>query len=333
MESFEVSNNFTLSEDINGPLLAAVIGVEMLAGLITNSIVIIMTVCRSSFWKHPSTIFLTNLLLSDLVIILFVMPFSITTGITGYWVFGHTLEEKIRVCYFAAYMYWYSVLLVTQSLVILSFDRFFYIIKSFLYERHMTGKKAIMVVLLSWTLASVINVTPFFGFGSFRFIISYGNCAPRWEGETWHVLYTLTIFLFYIISIIITSAWTFIYTRKFLKNEQVRKEFICKRADQRNIYITKERRLIGLFGMIMVSHLVCYAPGIIAVVAVLISPLPHAIYASIYILFLMITTLSPLIQVYFRRDLRETVLRVFKCQPVQRGRQDSSSFMLTPTNV
>ena len=65
------NNNFTLSEDINGPLLAAVIGIEMLAGLITNSFVLIMTVCCLKTLKEPSTIFLTNMLLSNLIIAIF----------------------------------------------------------------------------------------------------------------------------------------------------------------------------------------------------------------------------------------------------------------------
>ena len=50
------NNNFTLSEDINGPLLAAVIGIEMLAGLITNSFVLILTFCYFRTERKPSTI-------------------------------------------------------------------------------------------------------------------------------------------------------------------------------------------------------------------------------------------------------------------------------------
>ena len=47
MDAIDLNNNFTLSEEINGPLLAAVIGIEMLAGLISNSFVLIlMTLSR-----------------------------------------------------------------------------------------------------------------------------------------------------------------------------------------------------------------------------------------------------------------------------------------------
>ena len=47
-----IYDNFTLSEDINGPLLAAVIGIEMVAGLVTNSFVLILTHCYLKAWKY-----------------------------------------------------------------------------------------------------------------------------------------------------------------------------------------------------------------------------------------------------------------------------------------
>ena len=82
----DLNNSFTLSEDINGPLLAAVIGIEMLAGLITNSFVLVVTFCYLKDWKQPAIIFLTNMLLNNLVIILLVMPFSIITAASGGWI-------------------------------------------------------------------------------------------------------------------------------------------------------------------------------------------------------------------------------------------------------
>ena len=94
-------NNFTLSEDINSPLLAAVIGIEMLAGLITNSFVLVVTFCFIKKWKKLSIIILTNMLLNNLVITLLVMPFSIITAASGEWIFGSTVNQKeecLSVC-------------------------------------------------------------------------------------------------------------------------------------------------------------------------------------------------------------------------------------------
>ena len=102
------NDNFTLDNDINGPLLAAVIGIEMVAGIITNSFILILTACHLKTWKQPSIVFLTNMLLSNLIIAIFVMPFPIIKCSIGEWVFGSTPEQKVEVCEFVACLLFYS---------------------------------------------------------------------------------------------------------------------------------------------------------------------------------------------------------------------------------
>ena len=135
--------NFTLSEDINGPLLATAIGIEMVTGFITNSFVLILTLCYLKAWKQPSTIFLTNMLLTNLITVLLVMPFSVITCATGEWIFGNTINQKVAVCKFSAYISSYSVVAITLSLVLLSFDRFFFIVKALQHEKYMKVNKAV----------------------------------------------------------------------------------------------------------------------------------------------------------------------------------------------
>ena len=125
-----LNNSFTLSEDINGPLLAAVIGIEIVIGLITNSFVLILTFCFIKNWKQPAIIFLTNMLLNNLVIILLVMPFSIITAASGEWIFGSTVNQKESVCQFSGCLFSYSFLVTRMNLMLVSFDRFFFIVKA-----------------------------------------------------------------------------------------------------------------------------------------------------------------------------------------------------------
>ena len=96
--AMELDKNFTLSEDINGPLLAAVIGIELVAGLIANLLVLILTACHLKTWKQPSTIFLTNMLLNYLAMITLLLPISIITCASGEWIFGTTLSQKMTIC-------------------------------------------------------------------------------------------------------------------------------------------------------------------------------------------------------------------------------------------
>ena len=304
-------NNFTLSGDINGPLLAAVISIEMIAGLITNSFVLILTLSHIKTWKQPSTIFLTNMLISNLMIVFFVMPFTITTTATGEWLFGKTYKQKMKVCQFTAFMFWFCVIVTTEGFVLLSFDRFFYIVKSFEYERHMNRKISIIIVTLSWLLAALLTSPPLFGLGRFDFSSSYGICVPRWEGEPGYVIYMLIVFVIFLLSIIVTSSWTMFYTRRYLNMERHRLQLLDLNNDASNsdIYASRKRKVIGLFGMIMIVHLLCYLPSMIVALMELIAVQPPQLYATIFILFLLLTVLSPLVQSFFRRDIRASVLK------------------------
>ena len=298
-------DNFTLSEDINGPLLAAVIGIEMVAGLITNSFVLILTLCYLKAWKQPSNIFLTNMLLSNLIIIISTLPFSIITCATGEWMFGSTGSQKVKTCQFAAYTYAYSYTIATMSLVLVSFDRFFFIVKALQYKKYMTVNKAVIIVAVSWILAAIVVSPSLYGLGKYEFARSLGNCIFGTENEVGYAAYFFLMGSSFIISIIATSTWTYCYTRKYLK----------RRNDRRNytdsVYISQNRRLIGLFGSLIIIHAFCYSPIFTVAIIGSFRILPDGLYAATFVMLSLIVILSPLAQAYFRTEIRNFVRNFF----------------------
>ena len=324
----DANNNFTLSEDINGPLLAAVIGIEMLAGLITNSFVIILTLCYLKDWKQPSNIFLTNMLLNNLVIILLVMPFSIITAASGEWIFGSTVNQKESVCQFAAFMRLYSYLSALESLVLVSFDRFFFIVKALQYDKYMTVNKAVIIVAVSWILAVVLSTLPLLGFGTYEFSNSFGTCVTGWEGQTGYSILFFLIYLILVGSIIVTTIWTLCFTRKYLRDKATGP--IPTQGS--NIYASQQRRIVGLFGMLILVHLLCYTPALIVVIISLFTAIPSEVYAAIFILYLILTSLIPLIQSFFRRDIKEAISKIKpKClNKIKEARTSTVTLMSFP---
>ena len=292
------NDNFTLSEDINGPLLAAVIGIEMVTGFITNSFVLVLTLCYLKAWKQPSNIFLTNMLLTNLIAVLFVMPLSVITCATGEWIFGNTINQKVAVCKFSAYISSYSFVAITLSLVLLSFDRFFFIVKALQYEKYMTVNKAVIIVAVSWILAAIIVSPPLYVFGKFKFTDNYGICISGFENEVAFSVYAFTLCSCFIMSIVVTSTWTFCYMRKYLKKRNKRKNV------RESVYITQKRKLIGLFGTLIIIHIICYSLAITAAAISSVINLPSGLYAALFFMLMLITTLSPLAQAYFRTDVR-----------------------------
>ena len=302
-EEYLENNNFTLSEDINGPLLAAVIGLEMVAGLITNSFVLALSCCYCKTYKKPSTIFLTNMLIASLIIIVMVMPFSIATCISGEWFPGSTLSSKLASCEAIGSLFAWSILIATESLVLLSFDRFFFIVKAGKYNEHMTVKKALIIVAASWILAAILVSPPLYGFGGFVFANSYGLCGPNFRSVGFSV-YGFIIIGSLIISIVITSLWTYCYTRKFIKE-------MNSRMLRDSVYFSQHTKLIGLFGTLIIVHIFCYSLFLFVNAIRPFVSIPRQLWATTLIFLLLITILSPLVQSYFRSETRsfmETLL-------------------------
>ena len=321
MDAIDLNDNFTLSEDINGPLLATVIGLEMLAGLITNSFVLIMTFCYlKDVWKQPAIIFLTNMLLNNLVIILLVMPFSIITAASGEWIFGSTVNQKESVCQFAGCLYSYSTFVSTESLVLVSFDQFFFIVKALQYDKYMTVNKAVIIVAVSWILAAILSILPLLGFGAYEFA-SIGTCLPAWEGQTGYSIFLFLVISILVVSIIVTSIWTLCFTRKYLRDTATGP---VSTQGSNHVYASQQRRIIGLFGMLILVHLLCYTPALIVIFVGLFTVLPSEPYAVIFILYLLLISLIPLVQSFFRRDIKEAIGKI-KTKCLNRIRRERTS--------
>ena len=329
MDAIDLNDNFTLSEDINGPLLAAVIGLEMVAGLITNSFVLIMTFCYLKDWKQPAIIFLTNMLLNNLVIILLVMPFSIITAASGEWIFGSTVNQKESVCQFAGCIYSYSTFVATKSLMLVSFDRFFFIVKALQYKKFMTVNKAVIIVAVSWILAAFLSILPLLGFGVYEFSSSLGTCVTGWVGQTGYSIFMSLVISILVGSIIVTSIWTLCFTRKYLRDTATGP---VSTQGSNHVYVSQQRRIIGLFGMLILVHLLCYTPALIVIFVGLFTVLPSEPYAAIFILYLLLISLIPLVQSFFRRDIKEAVVKIkTKClNKVRRERTSTVTVMSFP---
>ena len=304
MDLLDENKNFTLSDDINGPTLSVFIALEMVVGFFTNMYVILITFWHPKSWKQSSTIFLTSLLLADLVLVIIVLPFSVISTASGEWIFGSTFYEKYGVCQFTAYMLWYGVLLVTMTLAVISFDRFLFIVKPFAHKKYMKPYTAVIIVVIVWISCAILNTTPLYGLGKFVYGRSHGNCIPRWEREIGYDVYMLLIFALMVSCIVITSIWTCCFTHKFLKRTE-------QNYEDTN-YISKRHRVIGIFGMLLLMSIVCFGPSFVVGGLSIFLILPSQLFAIVLVSGLFIIVANPLIQSFFRQDVKTASLALLK---------------------
>ena len=161
-------------------LLATVVVVEIVASLIANFFVLIVTFCNIKVLKQSSNIFLTNLILGNLFMTIFYLPSIAVTAAAGEWVFGTTLEQKNGFCDFFGCLYFSNVFFLLFTLTIVSVDRFLFIVKPLLHKRVMNTKVAIGIAIGTWIgsgVLSLLGVAPGYVFNSY--IV---GCVPNWNG-------------------------------------------------------------------------------------------------------------------------------------------------------
>ena len=298
-----MEENFTFVGDFSTPAVAAVLSIETVAGLVANVVILCITLYQRKSWKQSSTIFFTSLILAHLVLLLVYLPLSIIAIAAEEWIFGRSFEEKSGTCSFAAYVFWYCLMVITLTLDAISFDRFLFIVKPHLHKRFMRPWVALTLTIAIWILSAILNSAPFFGLGVFRYENWFGSCIPVWISIDF-VAYSLTIIILFLSVIVITSLWTFCFTRRFMNEQSL--------LTTSDAYTSQKKRLFGIFGSMLIVYGICFTPGTIMIILIPFVESPTELFLTSYICILFITVANPVVQSYFRPEIKSTLLAI--CQ-------------------
>ena len=306
-----VSNNsddniYALHEDINGPVYAAALSVELVLAFVPNLFIIVYSLCHPVILKQPSMIFLTKLALVSMLSAITYVPFVIITDATGEWIFGRADEPTDGVCQFAGFMYDFTDSMSIHVLAIISFDQYLFIVKPLIYRQYMKSWTAFTIVTIVTIYVALHNIVPFFGFGGYTFLPILGACASDWiEYPDFVAILAVTRALPMII-IVITSLWTFFFTRNFIRQEKKRKVSVMRSTsiikNEQSIYSKRIRNLVGIFGALLTVMLISYSPFIIVATVGPIAPIQ--LWPTVVVLYFVNSFATPIIQIYFRRDLQ-----------------------------
>ena len=301
-----MEGNFTFTGEFSGPAVAAVLIVEMILALIANGVVLSITLYQRKSLKQPSTIFFTSLILAHLVLILLYFPFTIIGLAAGEWIFGSTDEEKRGTCSFCSFTVLYVLLIILMTVAAISFDRFLFIVKPHLHKRFMRPWVALTLTIAIRLLSAVLGSTPFYGLGSFSFDQLLGFCFPLWISVDF-IVYSLVIMFFFFSVIIVTSVWTLCFTHRFITQQS--------QISNDNVYAAKKKWLLGIFGSMLLVYGMCFIPAVIVIILIPLIDVPIALVVTPIIFFLFITVANPIVQSYFRPEIKSAFLSLFKKPP------------------
>ena len=158
---------------------------------------------------------------------------------------------------------------------------------------------------------AALILTPYYGsgFGEYDWGHAVGGCTPIWVGQQKYVVILSCVSLIPVVTITVTSLWTFIFTRGFLRKNLRRHRQTLNTENfevQKHIYSVRVKNLIGLFGTLLLFNAISWVPFLaVSVVGVIIGldSIPRPVYCSVFVLFLFSNVSNPIVQTYFRKDL------------------------------
>ena len=293
--------NYTLGEDVNGPLLAAALAIEMISALMVNTFVLVATFFQCKSLKLPSTILFTSLIMMHYVMALIYILSWLISAAYGEWVFGSTIQVKEATCNFAGFLLNYNMTFINATLAAISVDRWLFIVKPIFYKQYMKAKVAVVLVASTWIVSGLLNVPPFLGMGKYIFS-PFGSCEAKFENEAGFSFLLLVVLFIKSTIIIVTSIWTCCFTRRFIREH-------AQLADE-SAYVSKNRRIIGIFGAMLIAYGVCYTPAIIVIVISPFYDVPAPYIAASLVFLLTVIIINPIIQSFFRPDVKKVIIKL-----------------------
>nr|XP_006812679.1 PREDICTED: tyramine receptor ser-2-like [Saccoglossus kowalevskii] len=123
----------------------------------------------------------------DLAITIFLIPFMIASAASQQWVFGDT------VCQLVGYLNVVFVSVNIFTLTIVSFNRYFIIRFPFRYQRYFENKSGSIPIAMIWISCVVIAFPPLLGWGTYDFLIAKATCTIVCNLEETEEGYTMVL--------------------------------------------------------------------------------------------------------------------------------------------
>ena len=291
---------------------AIVLSVVLLVGVVTNVLIVVYTVCHPKSLKQSSIVLLLGSSVVNLIILLSQAPVQIITISFEEFIFGSTTKERDLSCAIIAYFTTVSSVAAYYMLALISVDRFLLLVKPLIHKQYFKPWLLLVVIGLivaSMPLVQVTTGDPEFG----RHIYL---CMPPYRYITPAVpIINMVVILTPVVTIAVTTVWTFVSTRRFIKSDHQRRvdaignrEEVSKEVED-NLYTKRIKNLFGIFSLLLIIQAISILPVVTIIIvglAIDVTEAPPYVSTIFFICNLLHYTGSvsnPLIQCYFRQDL------------------------------
>ncbi|CAM6054281.1 unnamed protein product [Sphagnum tenellum] len=138
-------------------VMLALVMTAMMIVIVVGNMLVVIAIATEHNLTSVQNWFIASLAVADLMIGLLVMPFSLSSELMGYWMFGEIWCEIHGAL---------DVLLCTASIMnlcLISLDRYWSITRAIEYLNARTPNRVALMVVTVWILSGLISIPPLLG--------------------------------------------------------------------------------------------------------------------------------------------------------------------------
>ena len=279
-----------------------VIGVILQIGGLPINFILLVLFIKQKIFHQEQYLFIMSLTIADTLFLSLGLSVYITTLYLGYWSLGYAGCQIIGVV--AASTIMASIFCCTC----IALARFMCVVHTKIYKKYFQKKHCLTIITCMWIWASLLAVTPVFGWGKIIFARKYNICFIDFSHS---ISYTTAIIIFASVVplIIIIYSHVMIFLTVKRSKKQIHDHQHSTQENKPNL------RLVLQLIVIVVVFFGCYTPGILLVM--IIDPkrqLPFRVYQVCIFFLLLKSVVNPWIFLYFNKRLRQEVRKIFTCK-------------------
>ncbi|XP_016952125.1 allatostatin-A receptor [Drosophila biarmipes] len=183
-DSMEYDAESVALERIVSTIVPVFFGIIGFAGLLGNGLVILVVVANQQM-RSTTNLLIINLAVSDILFVIFCVPFTATDYVLPEWPFGNVW------CKFVQYMIVVTCHCSVYTLVLMSFDRFLAVVHPVTSMSLRTERNATLAIMCAW-ITIVTTAIPVALSHSVRNYQYHGNagtaCVFSTEEEVWSLV-------------------------------------------------------------------------------------------------------------------------------------------------
>ena len=208
-----------------------------------GSLSVFFAVYRNQRLRTLTNMFVVALAVSDILISICCMPFTIATVFRGRWIFGE------NVCRFQGFAMFTLALASLLTMGIIAISRYFYIVKPQKFIVLFTKRRIFMYIAAVWCAALVGSVPPhLFEKGGYKFQPAKAMCMYTFDTN---IAYTVFIECVYIATPL--SLITFCYIKVFYTVSQSNQVFSHENNPQQLRANVEEAKVTKTLAAVMVG--------------------------------------------------------------------------------